>query len=84
MTEEKKASPVSEAASEAVTGGTGPWPSGPSGDYFTYTVAPGDTLSAIARRFGVTVGEICSWNNILNPDLLVVGSKLIIYPRVMP
>jgi putative chitinase len=39
-------------------------------------VQPGDTLGAIARRFGTTVTELVRINNITNPDALQVGQKL--------
>ncbi len=42
-----------------------------------YTVAPGDTLGAIARKFGITVQELKQANN-LTTDFLSVGQKLII------
>ncbi|MBI5929420.1 MAG: LysM peptidoglycan-binding domain-containing protein [Chloroflexi bacterium] len=42
----------------------------------TYTVQRGDTLSAIARRFGVTVQAIASANNIANPNLIYPGQVL--------
>lgn len=45
-----------------------------------YTVAKGDTLSAIARRFHTAQGRIESDNAILEPDRLVVGQCLIIRP----
>lgn len=41
-----------------------------------YTVAEGDTLSSIAERFDISVSEICSINNILNPNLIYPGQKL--------
>ncbi len=44
----------------------------------TYTVQRGDTLSAIARRFGVTYQAIAQANNITNPNLIYVGQVLII------
>ena len=43
-----------------------------------YTVKPGDTLSSIAAKFGVTVQDLVSWNNIANPDNINVGLKLIV------
>ena len=46
----------------------------------TYTVQPGDTLSALARRFGLTVDTIASDNDISNPDLIFVGQVLRIRP----
>ena len=53
------------------------------GNYIVYTVAQGDVLSGIAPRFGVTVPQICQWNNIKNPDFIVVGQKLTIYPTIL-
>lgn len=41
-----------------------------------YTVKPGDTLSGIALRYGVTVNQIVSLNNIRNPNLIFPGEKL--------
>ncbi len=41
-----------------------------------YTVKPGDTLSGIALRYGVTVSQIVSLNNIRNPNLIFPGEKL--------
>jgi LysM repeat protein len=43
-------------------------------------VLPGDTLSEIAQRFGVTVEQIATANGIDNPDLIGVGQRLTI-PR---
>ncbi|HLL75412.1 MAG TPA: GH25 family lysozyme [Pyrinomonadaceae bacterium] len=44
----------------------------------TYTVQPGDTLSAIAARYGTTVDAICQANNIANPNEVGVGQVLTI------
>ena len=52
------------------------------GDYVIYTVANGDVLTALAVRFGVTVPQICQWNNITNPDVIYVGQQLTIYPTI--
>lgn len=41
-----------------------------------YTVKKGDTLSSIARKFGVRVVDICRMNNISNPDVIYGGTKL--------
>lgn len=43
-----------------------------------YTVRKGDTLSAIAKRFGVSVVQITKNNSIKNPNLIYVGQKLLI------
>ena len=44
----------------------------------TYTVQPGDTLSAIAAAHGTSVAAIASANGISNPDLIYVGQVLTI------
>ena len=44
----------------------------------TYVVQAGDSLSEIAARFGVTVEQLCEWNNISNPDYIYIGQVLII------
>ena len=49
----------------------GPWPR-------TYIVQPGDTLSAIAWRFGTTVWTIAQANGIWNPNLIYIGQTLYI------
>lgn len=42
----------------------------------TYTVQPGDTLSAIAARFGVTVGALANANGISDPNRIIAGRSL--------
>ena len=41
-----------------------------------YTVVKGDTLTAIATRFGTTVASIANLNGIENVDLIYVGQVL--------
>lgn len=41
-----------------------------------YTVQRGNTLSQIAQRYGVTVNQIVTLNNISNPNLIFPGEKL--------
>lgn len=43
-----------------------------------YLVRPGDTLSAIAQRFGTTVEAIVAANNLSNPDIIFAGQILFI------
>ena len=53
----------------------------------TYTVERGDTLSAIAKRYGTTIDAILKANpNITNPNLIRVGQTIIIpgTPEVEP
>lgn len=42
----------------------------------TYVVESGDTLSCIAERFGVTVNQLVSWNNISNPNKIYAGQVI--------
>jgi LysM repeat protein/N-acetyl-anhydromuramyl-L-alanine amidase AmpD len=42
----------------------------------TYTVQSGDSLSAIAVMFDVTVAQLQSWNNISDPNSIQVGQVL--------
>jgi LysM repeat protein len=42
----------------------------------TYVVQPRDSLSGIAARFGVTTSAVTSVNNLLNEDLVVIGTQL--------
>lgn len=41
-----------------------------------YTVQPGDTLSAIAQRYGTNYQTLAAINGIENPNLIRVGQKL--------
>lgn len=43
-----------------------------------HTVAAGESLNAIARRYNVSVNAIIEANNISNPNFLTVGEQLII------
>ncbi len=42
----------------------------------TVTVAPGDTLSGIAARYGLTAAELMAVNGLTDPDSLQVGQVL--------
>lgn len=42
----------------------------------TYYVQAGDTLSAIASKFGTTVSSLVSLNHISNPNVIYVGQKI--------
>ena len=41
-----------------------------------YTVQSGDSLSAIASRYGTSVSTLVSMNGIANPNLIYVGQKI--------
>ena len=44
----------------------------------TVTVKSGDTLSAIAKKYGTTYQKIASDNGIANPNKIYPGQKLVI------
>ncbi len=48
-------------------------------DIRDYIVQPGDTVSSIANKFGVTSNSIM-WSNNLNSNSVIVGQKLVIPP----
>jgi LysM repeat protein len=64
--------PAVEPAPVATTG-----PSTAAGQQ-VYTIVPGDTLSSIAQRFGVTIADLVEANDLPNPDSLRIGDELII------
>jgi len=41
-----------------------------------YTIKRGDTLWRISRRYGVSVQNIVSWNNIQNPKFNISRTKI--------
>lgn len=43
-----------------------------------YMVKKGDTLSAIAKKYGTTVSKLAKANAIQNPDVIHTGQLLII------
>ncbi|RIK45602.1 MAG: hypothetical protein DCC58_05830 [Chloroflexi bacterium] len=44
----------------------------------THTVSEGDTLSAIALNYGTTVEELVALNGLVDPNLIVIGTSLIV------
>jgi lysozyme len=50
----------------------------------TYVVQQGDTLSAIAQRFNVTVASLAQYNNITNNRAIFAGDVLVIPPTGGP
>jgi len=46
-----------------------------------YTVRRGDNLYRIARDFGVTVAQLCGWNNLRSGQYIYPGNKLTVYPH---
>lgn len=43
-----------------------------------YIVRSGDTLSGIARMFGITLSQIIQMNNLQNPNLIFPGQRILI------
>lgn len=41
-----------------------------------YTVKPGETLAAIAARYGISVDELAALNGISNPNLIQAGQSI--------
>jgi len=67
------------SASSTASASPGTTPAATPGGERSYTVAAGDTLSAIASQFGVTVDGIKSLNG-LTSDTLQIGALLRIPP----
>ncbi len=51
----------------------------PAAGTSTYTVQPGDTLYALAARFGTTVNELAALNN-LSPDAMLMAGQVLTIP----
>ena len=45
-------------------------------------VDPGETLSEIAARYGVSVDALQRWNRIEDPDLLQIGQRIVVNKAV--
>lgn len=59
-----------------------PTPTGtPTPTKITYVVRAGDSLSAIARQFGVSPDAIAQANHLSDPNNLAQGQQLIIPPK---
>ena len=52
------------------------------GSILPYRVQPGDTLGGIAKKYNVTVEQLMAWNGIKDPNFIMAGAKLVIYPRI--
>jgi LysM repeat protein len=72
----------SSVATTASTDNSTPGAGGPQNGYY-YTIAAGDTISAIAKAYRakgvkITSGQILAANAGLNPNSLIVGKKIFI------
>ncbi len=63
---------------------TAVWAAGPAAHAASHLVRPGDTLSDIAARYGVTVASIARRNDIEDPNFIVAGHRLRIPGRARP
>lgn len=52
-----------------------------TGEEQVHTVAAGDTLFSIGRRYGFTVEELATYNDLANPNSLEVGQEIRIPPQ---
>lgn len=50
----------------------------PTATLQVYEVQPGDNLTTIARRYGVTIDALMAANNINNPNRIIPGEVLLI------
>lgn len=53
-----------------------PKPQGTKPTVITYTVRPGDSLSRIAARYGISYQRLASYNNIQNPNRIYPGQVI--------
>jgi LysM repeat protein len=79
---EQQAPPTAAPAPtlQVVTATAGPPPAPTPGKQQLYVVREGDTLSAIATRFGVSEEAILKENPLTDRDRLFVGQELVIPP----
>ena len=71
--------PVESATPEPTPPPTAsPRPATPAPTQRTYVVQEGDTLAAIAQRFGVSVSAIQAANDIEDPNEIIIGDVLVI------
>jgi membrane-bound lytic murein transglycosylase D len=45
----------------------------------TYIVRSGDTLSRIAYRFRIRLGDLLSWNDLSSRSIIKPGQRLVMY-----
>lgn len=75
--------PLMTAAPTAAPTSVGSTTSLPVAEEF-YTIQSGDTLFGIAQAFGVSVGDLISFNAIADPDAIQAGQRLQIPPAATP
>jgi LysM repeat protein len=68
----------SAAATPRPTPAVTPVPTAPPPQSVTYVVQPGDTLAAIAVRFGTSVSALQAANDLADTDVILIGQVLVI------
>lgn len=48
------------------------------GEVCIHIVKPGDTLGALAKKYGTSIKALVDFNHLPNPNILIVGQKLIV------
>jgi len=80
------ASPSPNASASGAISSTAPSPTtAPAPTQQVYTVKSGDTMSKIAKQFGLTADELCNANKatVKNCDKIAIGDELVI-PTAAP
>jgi LysM repeat protein len=73
-------SPLTAGTRLEVPGGSGhDSPRSSETTRMTYHVKHGDTLSEIADRFNVSVGQLTTWNGLRQSTPLHTGQRLVVY-----
>jgi LysM repeat protein len=75
--------PASSTSTTSASTGT-PEPSAKAGNGNSHIVARGETLTSIAKTYGVSVAELQKFNHIDNPLKLQAGQTLLIPPSPIP
>ena len=63
-------------AGTSTTTATKPSTSTGTGSETVYVVKAGDTLSAIAKKYGTTYQKLAQYNGIANPNIISIGQKI--------
>ena len=69
---------VADATADTVAAAAAP-AANPDTTCLVHRVLKGETLYAIAKKYGVTVAEIQQWNSLPSPDRISIGQQLKIY-----
>jgi LysM repeat protein len=76
--------PATSTATSATTSTPAVEASAKTGNGSSHVVARGETLTSIAKTYGVSVSELQKYNHIDNPLKLMAGQTLLIPPSPIP